>query len=195
MSQQQINHQPHPEEHCAAMRLEGWPRVRAVQPSFETAARARPPRDEVCPQQGHAPDDPAAHANQRADARAQRLHRAGAAAAIAGGGGREGAASRARYAWPPWCRARGFAPGGPRSPMCAGSAARAQASVVGSRVVTSCVNAALANGMLAHADETDDSHAPSRNHPGCAVVPAALAAAESRACERRAVPARGRARL
>ncbi len=55
----------------------------------------------------------------------------------------------------------------------------AQASVVGSRVVTSCVNAALANGMLAHADETDNSHAPSRNHPGCAVVPAALAAAEA----------------
>src|SRR5205085_4019046 len=53
-----------------------------------------------------------------------------------------------------------------------------QASVAGSRVVTSCVNAALANGMLAHADETDDSHAPSRNHPGCAVVPAALAVAE-----------------
>jgi 2-methylcitrate dehydratase PrpD len=53
------------------------------------------------------------------------------------------------------------------------------ASVAGSKVVTSCVNAALANGMLAHADETDDSHAPSRNHPGCAVVPAALAAAET----------------
>jgi len=32
--------------------------------------------------------------------------------------------------------------------------------------------------MLAHADETDDSHAPSRTHPGCAVIPAALAAAE-----------------
>jgi 2-methylcitrate dehydratase PrpD len=54
-----------------------------------------------------------------------------------------------------------------------------RASVVGSRIVTSCVNAALANGMLAHADETDDSHAPSRNHPGCAVVPAALAVAEA----------------
>jgi 2-methylcitrate dehydratase PrpD len=54
-----------------------------------------------------------------------------------------------------------------------------QASVAGSKIVTSCVNAALANGMLAHADETDDSHAPSRNHPGCAVVPAALAAAEA----------------
>jgi len=36
---------------------------------------------------------------------------------------------------------------------------------------------ALANGMSAHADETDDSHAGSLSHPGCAVVPAALAAA------------------
>jgi 2-methylcitrate dehydratase PrpD len=56
---------------------------------------------------------------------------------------------------------------------------RPEASVVGSRIVTSTVHAALANGMLAHADETDDSHAPSRNHPGCAVVPAALAVAEA----------------
>ena len=32
--------------------------------------------------------------------------------------------------------------------------------------------------MLAHADETDDSHGPSQSHPGCAVVPAALAAGE-----------------
>ncbi len=54
-----------------------------------------------------------------------------------------------------------------------------EASVAGSRIVTSSINAALANGMLAHADETDDSHAPSRNHPGCAVVPAALAVAEA----------------
>src|SRR6267378_2465320 len=30
-----------------------------------------------------------------------------------------------------------------------------EASVVGSKVMTSAVNAALANGMLAHADETD----------------------------------------
>ena len=41
------------------------------------------------------------------------------------------------------------------------------------------ITAALANGMLAHADETDDSHAPSRTHPGCAVIPSALAVAES----------------
>ena len=55
---------------------------------------------------------------------------------------------------------------------------RPEASVVGTRLRTTAVNAALANGMLAHADETDDSHAPSRTHPGCAVVPAALAIAE-----------------
>src|SRR3954464_13644688 len=37
-----------------------------------------------------------------------------------------------------------------------------EASVIGSSLCTSAINAALANGMLAHADETDDSHAPSR---------------------------------
>ncbi|MGH7871141.1 MAG: MmgE/PrpD family protein, partial [Candidatus Binatia bacterium] len=55
--------------------------------------------------------------------------------------------------------------------------------VIGSKIVTAAVNAALANGMLAHADETDDSHAPSLTHPGCGIVPAALAMAER---ERRA---------
>jgi 2-methylcitrate dehydratase PrpD len=53
-----------------------------------------------------------------------------------------------------------------------------EASIPGSRIVTTVVNAALAGGMLAHADETDDSHAPSLTHPGCAIVPAALAMAE-----------------
>ena len=53
-----------------------------------------------------------------------------------------------------------------------------ESTVVGSRVVTTAVNAAMANGMLAHADETDDSHAASLTHPGCAIVPAALAVAE-----------------
>jgi 2-methylcitrate dehydratase PrpD len=55
---------------------------------------------------------------------------------------------------------------------------RRQATVVGSRTVTTAVHAALANGMSAHADETDDSHAGGRFHPGCAIVPAALATAE-----------------
>src|SRR5215210_4124948 len=54
----------------------------------------------------------------------------------------------------------------------------AEATVIGSRIVTTAENAALANGMLAHADETDDSHAPSLTHPGCGIVPAALAMAE-----------------
>jgi 2-methylcitrate dehydratase PrpD len=53
-----------------------------------------------------------------------------------------------------------------------------EAAVIGSPLVTTAVNAALANGMLAHADETDDSHAPSLTHPGCGIVPAALAMAE-----------------
>jgi 2-methylcitrate dehydratase PrpD len=53
-----------------------------------------------------------------------------------------------------------------------------EAGVVASSLVTSAENAALANGMLAHADETDDSHAPSLTHPGCGIVPAALAMAE-----------------
>jgi 2-methylcitrate dehydratase PrpD len=53
-----------------------------------------------------------------------------------------------------------------------------ESSLVGSGSLTSAENAALANGMAAHADETDDSHAPSLTHPGCGIVPAALAMAE-----------------
>src|ERR1700674_2803745 len=51
-------------------------------------------------------------------------------------------------------------------------------TVVASNILCGPIEAALANGVLAHADETDDSHAPSQCHPGCAVVPAALAAGE-----------------
>src|SRR3981081_3279290 len=39
-------------------------------------------------------------------------------------------------------------------------------------------SAALANGMAGHADETDDSHLAGRFHPGCGIIPAALAVAE-----------------
>jgi 2-methylcitrate dehydratase PrpD len=53
-----------------------------------------------------------------------------------------------------------------------------EAMVIGSNLVTGAASAALANGMSAHADETDDSHALSLSHPGCAIVPAALAVAE-----------------
>ncbi|MFT0860731.1 MmgE/PrpD family protein [Ancylobacter sp. G4_0304] len=51
-------------------------------------------------------------------------------------------------------------------------------SVAGHAAKVGPMEAALANGMLAHADETDDSHAPSLSHLGCAVVPAALAIGE-----------------
>lgn len=52
------------------------------------------------------------------------------------------------------------------------------ATVAASDLVCGPIEAAFANAMLAHADETDDSHAPSQSHPGCSIVPAALAAAE-----------------
>jgi len=51
------------------------------------------------------------------------------------------------------------------------------ATVVGSDVVCGAMEAALANGMLAHSDETDD-YSPVGTHPGSAVVPAALATGE-----------------
>ncbi len=52
------------------------------------------------------------------------------------------------------------------------------ATIVASKILCGPIEAALTNGMLAHADETDDSHPPSQSHPGCAVVPAALAVGE-----------------
>jgi 2-methylcitrate dehydratase PrpD len=59
-----------------------------------------------------------------------------------------------------------------------GLGGKPQATVIGTGIVTSTVNAALANGMAAHGDETDDSHLRGRFHPGCGIVPAALATAE-----------------
>lgn len=50
-------------------------------------------------------------------------------------------------------------------------------TVLGTALKTTPILAAFANGMSGHADETDDSN--SQLHPGCAIVPAALAAAES----------------
>jgi 2-methylcitrate dehydratase PrpD len=52
------------------------------------------------------------------------------------------------------------------------------ATVVASSIVCGPIEAAFANGVLAHSDETDDSHGPSRSHPGVSVVPAAFAAGE-----------------
>lgn len=53
-----------------------------------------------------------------------------------------------------------------------------QASVIGARFRTTTVNAALANAMCAHSDETDDFEPVTKAHPGSSVVPAALAMGE-----------------
>lgn len=57
---------------------------------------------------------------------------------------------------------------------------KVESGVVGTKIVTSALNAALANGMFGHADETDDTHPPSLTHPGTSVLPAALAIGEVR---------------
>jgi 2-methylcitrate dehydratase PrpD len=53
-----------------------------------------------------------------------------------------------------------------------------ESSVIGSNFQTTAVNAALANAIFGHADETDDFDPPTKAHPGCVVVPSALAMAE-----------------
>ena len=53
---------------------------------------------------------------------------------------------------------------------------KAECSVLGTDCKTTPILAAFANGMSGHADETDDSN--SQLHPGCAIVPAALAVGE-----------------
>ena len=53
-----------------------------------------------------------------------------------------------------------------------------EACVIGSMVITSAINAALANGMHGHSDETDDTYYLALVHPGCSIVPAALSMAE-----------------
>src|ERR1044071_4040732 len=45
----------------------------------------------------------------------------------------------------------------------------AEATVVAADIMTSAVNAALVNGMFAHADETDDFEPVTKAHPGSAI--------------------------
>lgn len=52
-----------------------------------------------------------------------------------------------------------------------------QATVIGGGMTATAADAAFANGMAGHADETDDSH-PAGFHPGCGIVAAALAMGE-----------------
>jgi 2-methylcitrate dehydratase PrpD len=53
------------------------------------------------------------------------------------------------------------------------------ATVVASDILAGPIEAAIANGALAQSDETDDNYSAGGAHPGCAVVPAALALGET----------------
>jgi 2-methylcitrate dehydratase PrpD len=52
------------------------------------------------------------------------------------------------------------------------------ATIPGSDAMCGPIEAALVNGMLAHSDETDDTHPFSQSHPGASVVPSAMAVGE-----------------
>ena len=51
-------------------------------------------------------------------------------------------------------------------------------TIVASNLLAGPIEAAMINGLLAHSDETDDTHPRSNSHPGAPVVPAALATGE-----------------
>jgi 2-methylcitrate dehydratase PrpD len=57
------------------------------------------------------------------------------------------------------------------------------ATIAASNILCGPMEAALVNGLLAHSDETDDSHAPSESHPGAPIIPATLATAEKFGCD------------
>jgi 2-methylcitrate dehydratase PrpD len=57
-------------------------------------------------------------------------------------------------------------------------AGREEAAVIGIGFKTSCIDAALANGVIGHSIELDDIHEEAIIHPAVTVVPAALAVAE-----------------
>jgi 2-methylcitrate dehydratase PrpD len=79
----------------------------------------------------------------------------------------------------------GLPPGRAALEFARGYGGREIATVVASNIVCGPIEAAFANGVLAHSDETDDSHGPSRSHPGVSVVPAAFAAGEQYAIDGR----------
>lgn len=55
---------------------------------------------------------------------------------------------------------------------------RKQATVIGTNVQTTLGNAAMANGLLAHLDDFDDTFLPTVFHPSAPTIPPALAIAE-----------------
>ena len=77
----------------------------------------------------------------------------------------------------------GLPPGRAAIEFARGYGGKEVATVVASNIVCGPIEAAFANGVLAHSDETDDSHGPSRSHPGVSVVPAAFAAGEQYAID------------
>ncbi|KON29656.1 hypothetical protein AC482_05940 [miscellaneous Crenarchaeota group-15 archaeon DG-45] len=62
-----------------------------------------------------------------------------------------------------------------------------ESTVVNSVRKTSCVNAALANGVMSHILELDDVHRASILHPAAPIIPAALALAEREGADGRAL--------
>ena len=52
------------------------------------------------------------------------------------------------------------------------------ATIVAANLLSGPIEAAIVNGAFAQADETDDNYSAGGAHPGCAVVPAALAMGE-----------------
>ena len=57
-----------------------------------------------------------------------------------------------------------------------------ESTIIGEKQRVSCVNAALANGTMAHASDYDDDHRSATMHPGSAVVPVVLALGEREKC-------------
>lgn len=53
-----------------------------------------------------------------------------------------------------------------------------EAQVVASDIRLPVIPAAIVNGMMGHANETDDTNNDAGMHPGCAILPAAMAMAE-----------------
>ena len=53
-----------------------------------------------------------------------------------------------------------------------------EVSIFTTDIRTSAINAALVHGMFGHADETDDFEPVTKAHPGCVVIPAAMAIGE-----------------
>jgi hypothetical protein len=100
-----------------------------------------------------------------------------AAIASCGSGGRK-TKQATLDTWQPWSRVR--TPAGPfRNPVRRAYKGGGVATVAGSNVVCGPIEAALANGILAHSDETDDTHP--------FAIASWLFSGSFRACRRRAI--------